>query len=445
MRSKNSVVMRILIKNIRSLVQVEDTVCGIEEYGVNLFREKVCGKDMGYINSIDNAWIVLENGIIADFGTMDEFGPMAVNEEADSFLDGCFNVEIDATGQFVLPSFCDCHTHLVYAGSRETEFMDKVNGLSYKEIAQRGGGILNSVQRLHYTSEEDIFQKSMERVREIIALGTGAVEIKSGYGLNIEDELKMLRVIRKISQESPITVKATFLGAHAIPASYQGRSAEYIDTIINKMIPVIAAEGLAEYIDVFCEEGFFGVEDSDRLLNAGIKYGLRPKVHANQLSFSGGVHLGVKYNAISVDHLESSDVEEFEALLNSDTMPVVLPGASFFLDMRFAPAKRMIDWGLPLALASNYNPGSCPSGDMKFMMSLACIKLKLNTIQAIHAATLNAAYAMGISESHGTIAKGKVANLFITKEIPSLDFIPYAFNTSIIDTIILNGKIIHHE
>jgi len=426
--------MGILIKNIRSLVQVE--------YQQNQLQDKVCGADMGRLNTLENAWVWIENGVIADFGTMDAIN---VFETTDAFHQRGFDEVIDATGRFVLPSFCDCHTHLVYAGSREQEFIDKVNGLSYEEIARRGGGILHSAQRLHHTSEEDLYRQAMERVNEMIAFGTGAVEIKSGYGLNMEDELKMLRVIRRIAHESPMTVKATFLGAHAVPAAYKGRSAEYIDTIINEMIPVIAAEELADYIDVFCEEGFFSVEDSERLLNAGVKYGLRPKVHANQLSFSGGVQVGVKYNAISVDHLESSDIEEFELLAASETMPVALPGASFFLDMHYAPAKRMIDYGLPLAIASNYNPGSCPSGDMKFMMSLACIKMKLNTQQAIHAATLNGAYAMGISESHGTIAKGKVANLFITKEIPSIDFIPYAFNTSIIDKIIVNGKVIKHE
>lgn len=446
--------MGILIKNIKSLVQVEEQP-----------RGWVCGADMGRLNCLEDAWVAIEDGVITDFGTMSDFGRRSdcgardgngtiddygksvdcgagdVNRTmGDSGRRGGFEV-IDAAGRFVLPSFCDCHTHLVYAGSREREFIDKVNGLSYEEIARRGGGILNSARLLHEATEEELFRQAMERVNEIIAFGTGAVEVKSGYGLNVADELKMLRVIRRIAQESPLTVKATFLGAHAVPAEYKGRAEEYVDIIINEMIPVIASEELADYIDVFCEGGFFGVEDSDRLLNAGVKYGLRPKVHANQLSFSGGVQVGVKNNAISVDHLESSDIEEFEVLKNSETMPVVLPGASFFLDMKYAPAKRMIAYGLPVALASNYNPGSCPSGDMRFMMSLGCIKMKLNTQEVINAATLNGAYGMGISEFHGTIARGKVANLFITKEIPSLDFIPYSFNTPIIETILLNGKV----
>jgi imidazolonepropionase len=409
-----------LIKNIKSLVQIATQP-----------QEKVCGAAMSHVDSLENAWLLVEDGLISDFGPM------------ESIPQRQFDLEIDATGRFVLPSFCDSHTHLVYAGSREQEFIDKINGLSYEEIARRGGGIINSAQLLHNTSEEELFLQAMERVNEIVSLGTGAVEIKSGYGLNTEDELKMLRVIRRIKEETPVAVKATFLGAHAVPVPYKEQPAEYVNTIINEMIPVIAAEELADYIDVFCEKGFFNGTDTDRILNAGMKWGLRAKVHANQLSFSGGVQVGVKYNAISVDHLECSDNYEFELLKNSETMPVVLPGASFFLDMHYAPAKKMIDYGLPLAIASNYNPGSCPSGNMKFMMSLACIKMKLNTQQAIHAATINGAYAMGLHESHGSITKGKVANLFITKAIPSLDYIPYSFNTQIIDMVILKGTVIN--
>ncbi|MDR2586585.1 MAG: imidazolonepropionase [Prevotellaceae bacterium] len=408
-----------LITNIKLLIQVEEQPC-----------LRVCGADMSRLNNLENAWLLTNGKFIQDFGTMDRMPK------------GDFEMEIDASDCFVFPSFCDCHTHLVYAGSREQEFIDKINGLSYQEIARRGGGILHSAQLLHITSEEELFRQAMERVREIIAFGTGAVEIKSGYGLNLEDELKMLRVIQRIANESPLTVKSTFLGAHALPSEYNGDTKEYVNDIINEMIPVIATEELADYIDVFCETGFFSVEDTDRILNAGMKYGLRAKVHANQLSFSGGVQVGVKYNAISVDHLESSGIKEFESLNNSETMPVVLPGASFFLNMQHAPAKQMIDYGLPLAIASNYNPGSCPSGDMKFMMSLACINMKLNTQQAINAATINGAYAMDLSHSHGSISKGKVANLFITKPIPSLDSIPYSFNSQIIDTIILKGRII---
>ena len=414
--------MSMLIKNIKSLVQVEDSP-----------REKICGPDMSLLHTLDNAWLLIKDGLISDFGPM------------ESIPQGHYEQELDATGRFLLPSFCDCHTHLVYAGSRELEFIDKVNGLSYIEIAQRGGGILNSMDLLSKTSEEDLFDQSIPRAHEIISKGTGAVEIKSGYGPDLESELKMLRVAKRIAKETPLTVVSTFLGAHAVPKSYAGNKEEYVNDLITTYIPVIATEELADYIDVFCEEGFFSVEDTDRILNVGMKYGLRAKVHANQLSFSGGVQVGVKYNAISVDHLESTDVKEFALLKNTETMPVVLPGASFFLQMHYAPAKKMIDYGLPVAIASNYNPGSCPSGDMKFMMSLASICMKLNTQQVINAATLNGAYAMGLSHSHGSFAKGKVANLFITKPIPSLDFIPYAFNSQIIDTIILKGKILHES
>ena len=410
--------MSMLIKNIKGIVQVEEQL-----------REKVCGADMSSLKTLDDGWLLVENGLISGFGPM------------ECLPQGDFEEEIDATGRFLFPSFCDCHTHLVYAGSREQEFIDKVNGLSYQEIAKRGGGILNSMELLAKTSEEELFEQTMQRALEIISKGTGAVEIKSGYGPDLESELKMLRVAKRIGRETPLEVKSTFLGAHAVPKSYAGNKEEYVNDLINTYIPVIATEDLADYIDVFCEDGFFSVEDADRILNAGMKYGLRAKVHANQLSFSGGVAIGVKYGAISVDHLESSDIEEFEMLKNSETMPVVLPGASFFLNMHYAPAKKMIEYGLPLALASNYNPGSCPSGDLKFMMSLASIHMKLNTQQVINAATLNGAYAMGLSHSHGSIAKGKVANLFLTKEIPSLDYIPYSFNTQIIDTIILKGKI----
>ena len=408
-----------LIKNIKSIVQVEERP-----------REKVCGADMSNLHTLENAWLLLEGGFISDFGVMDDLPQ------------GCFGEEIDAFGCLVFPSFCDCHTHLVYAGSREQEFVDKINGLSYQEIAKRGGGILNSMELLAKTSEEELFDYTLRRAQEIISKGTGAVEIKSGYGPDLESEVKMLRVAKRIAQETPLEVRSTFLGAHAVPRPYAGDKEKYVNDVINAYIPAIAAEGLADYIDVFCEEGFFSVEDTDRILQAGVKYGLRPKVHANQLSFSGGVQVGVRYGAISVDHLECTDLEEFALLKNAPAMPVVLPGASFFLNMNYAPAKKMIEYGLPLALASNYNPGSCPSGDMKFMVSLACINMKLNTQQAIHAATINGAYAMGLSKSHGSIAKGKVANLFITEDISSLDVVPYAFNTPLINKIILKGKII---
>ncbi|NCB27724.1 MAG: imidazolonepropionase, partial [Bacteroidia bacterium] len=333
------------------------------------------------------------------------------------------------------------HTHLVYAGSREIEFFDKLKGLSYSEIAARGGGILNSAKLLHEAAEDDLLKQALLRAREIISFGTGAVEIKSGYGLSLEDELKMLRVARRIGEFTPLTVKTTFLGAHAVPARYTGRREEYVDEIISEMIPVIATDELADYIDVFTEEGFFSVEDTDRILNAGMKYGLRPKVHANQMSFSGGVQVGVKYNAISVDHLEYTGEEEFRVLKESETMATLLPGATQFLEMDYAPAREMIDYGLPVAIATNYNPGSCPSGDMRYMMFLGALKMKMTPNELINAATINGAYAMGLEETHGTIAVGKKANFLITAPIPSIEFIPYAFTSSWIDKIYLNGRL----
>lgn len=409
--------MAILIKNIKKLVQVEETP-----------RQWVAGKDMSKLPTIDNAFLLINDGVIVDFGTMDHIPAVEKN----------FKV-IDAQGRMVFPSFCDSHTHLVYAGSREIEYVDKIRGLSYEEIAKRGGGILNSAELLHNTSEEDLYQQSLQRVNEIIALGTGAVEIKSGYGLTVEDELKMLRVIKRLKDTSPITIKATFLGAHAVPADYKGKQSEYVDLIINEMIPLVASEDLADYIDVFCDKGFFTVEETERILMAGIKYGMRGKIHANELDFSGGIQTGVKYGALSVDHLEFTGDREIEALLHSDTMPTLLPGAAFFLGMVYPPARKMIDAGLPLALASDFNPGSSPSGDMKFVLSLACIIMRLVPEEAINAATINSAYAMGISDTHGSIAKGKVANVFITKPISTYEFMPYAFTTKLVDTVILNG------
>jgi imidazolonepropionase len=348
---------------------------------------------------------------------------------------------IDATGRFVFPSFCDSHTHIVYAGSREMEYTDKIRGLSYAEIARRGGGIINSAKKLHGTSEDELFEQSISRVNEIIGFGTGAVEIKSGYGLNLEDELKMLRVIRRIKNSSPMEIKATFLGAHALPPEYKGKRNRYVDLIINEMIPVIASEDLAEFIDVFCDEGFFSVEDTERILMAGIKFGLTPKLHANELGLSGGIQVGVKYNALSVDHLEFTGDDEIESLLGSDTMPTLLPGSVFFLGLPDPPVRKMINAGLPVALASDYNPGSSPSGNMKFIMSLGCIKLRMLPEEVINAVTINSACAMGLSESHGSIARGKVANVFITKEIPSYEFMPYAFGSNLIETVILKGRI----
>ncbi len=421
--------MRILVKNIKKLVQVEQTsLLDPQEGGI----KKRSGKDMSRLDCIDNAFLCISDGRIFDFG------PMA-NIEDEAFR---ADTIIDATGKMVFPSFCDSHTHIVYAGSRETEFFDKINGLSYMEIAKRGGGILNSAKLLHNTTQDELYRQSVERVNEIIAKGTGAVEIKSGYGLNLEDELKMLRVIKRISDESELTVKATLLGAHAIPERFNGDSCAYTDEVINEMIPVVAAEELAEFVDVFCEKGFFSQTDTDRILNASIKYGLKPKVHANQMSLSGGVQTGVKYNAISVDHLEFIGEEEILLLKNSDTMPTLLPGSTFFLEMNYPPARQMINAGLPLAIATNYNPGSSPSGDMQFMMFLAALNMKLTAQELINAVTINGAYAMDVTDTNGTIAKNKAANLFITKEIPSIEHFIYAYTTPLIDTVILNGRIL---
>lgn len=412
----------LLITNIKKLVQVEDTP-----------RIIVAGKDMASLNTIDNAYLLIEDDKIADFGTM---------ENLPEHLKAANIEQIDATDRMVFPSFCDSHTHLVYAGNREIEYIDKIRGLSYEEIAKRGGGILNSAKRLHDTSEEELYDQSLARINEIISLGTGAVEIKSGYGLTTEDELKMLRVIRRLKETTPITIKSTFLGAHAVPAEYKGRQGEYVDLIINEMIPMVASEDLADYVDVFCDEGFFTVEETERILMAGMKYGLRAKIHANELAYSGGIQAGVKYGALSVDHLEFTGTKEIQCLLGSETMPTILPGAAFFLGMEYPPVRKMMDAGLPLALASDYNPGSSPSGDMKFILSLACIKMRMLPEEAINAATINSAYAIGISDTHGSIAKGKIANVYITKPIPSYEFMPYAYTTKLVDKVILNGVIV---
>lgn len=389
------------------------------------------GKEMAVLPVIENGWLLIEDGIIAGYGPPETM-PVFSNDIR----------RIDAAGGFVFPAFCDPHTHLVYAGSREKEYTDKIRGLSYEEIARRGGGILNSAKLLHETSEEELFRQSMERVREIISFGTGAVEIKSGYGLTTGDELKMLRVIRRIKEESPLTVRATFLGAHAVPAQYRDNRGGYVDLIINEMIPAVAEERLADYTDVFCDRGFFTVEETARILEAGARHGMRPKIHANELDYSGGIQTGVKYGALSVDHLEFTGEEEIAALLGSGTMPTLLPGAAFFLGMTDPPARRMIEAGLPLAMASDYNPGSSPSGNMKLVVSLGCIRLRLLPEEAINAVTLNAAYAMGLSETHGSITVGKKANLFITKKIPSYEYLPYAYGSNLVDRVILNGEIV---
>ena len=412
--------MSILIKNIKSLINID-----------NKPRKWAAGKDLQKLETIENAFLIIKDDKIFDFGKMDNLNP--------NDFDGKI---IDAQGKMVFPSFCDSHTHLVYAGSREIEYGDKIRGLSYEEIAKRGGGILNSAKLLHNTSEDSLYNQALQRINEIIRFGTGAVEIKSGYGLSVEDELKMLRVIKRLKETTPITIKSTFLGAHAVPAEYKGKQDEYVDLVINEMIPVVASEELADYIDVFCDKGFFTVEQTDRILMAGMKYGLRPKIHANELDYSGGIQVGVKYNALSVDHLEFTGDDEISALLNSETMPTLLPGAAFFLGMIDPPVRKMINAGLPVALASDYNPGSSPSGNMKFIMSLGTIKLRMLPEEVINATTINGAYAMGLEEELGSIAKGKIANVYISKEIPTYDFMPYAYTSDLIDQIILNGKII---
>ena len=408
----------LLVKNIAKIV-------GVDESG----RLRVEGSAMNTLGEIDNAWLLVENDRIAAYGTMDKMPEVAPGTEI-----------VDAEGGMLFPSFCDSHTHLVYAGSREQEFIDKINGLSYEEIAKRGGGILNSTDRLHETSEDELYEQAMERIREIISMGTGCVEIKSGYGLTVEDELKMLRVIRRIKETSPITVKATFLGAHAVGRAYKGRQGEYVDLIIREMIPAVAKENLAEFIDVFCDEGFFTVEETERMMQAAAKYGIVPKIHADEMAVSGGVQVGVRNNALSVDHLERMGAEEIKVLAGSRTMPTMLPGAAFFLELPFPPARQMIEAGLGVALASDFNPGSSPSGNMKFVLSLACIKMRMTPAEAINAATLNSAYAMGLSKEYGSITVGKKANFFLTSRIPSIEYIPYAYTSPLVRRVFLQGR-----
>ena len=411
--------MRLLVKNIGTIVGIDTAR-----------RERIAGADMDSMERIDNAWLTAEDGVITAFGSMDNF------PDSQSFE------IIDAQGGVLFPSYCDSHTHIVYAGSREQEFVDKIHGLTYEQIAARGGGILNSAERLHNTSEDELYRQAMERVAEIIAMGTGAVEIKSGYGLSTEDELKMLRVIARIKQNSPLAVKATFLGAHAVPKEYKGRQDEYVDLVCEQMIPAVAAEGLAEAVDVFCDRGFFTVEQTRRIVECGAKYGMRAKIHANELDFSGGVELGVEMGALSVDHLECSGEEQIEALKGSQTMPTLLPGAAFFLGMSYPPARKMVDAGLAVALASDYNPGSSPSGNMRFVTSLASIRMRLTPTEALWAATLNGAAAMGLSDNYGSITVGKVANFFITKPLSSFEFFTYAYNTPLIERIVLSGNVV---
>ena len=411
--------MRTLIINIKELLQVRETTI-----------DKVSGVDMKVLPTLKNAYLLIENDRISDFGKMEDLTETTVD------------TTIDVTGKIVLPSWCDSHTHIVYAGNREGEFVDRINGLSYEEIATRGGGILNSAKKLQHTPEEELYQPSAKRLEEVMALGTGAVEIKSGYGLTLEAELKMLRVIKKLAEDYPIEIKATFLGAHAFPLEFKNNKDAYVSLIVDEMIPKIAEENLAEFIDVFCEDGYFSTQQTDRILTAGKKYGLTPKIHVNQFTIMGGVQIGIKHNALSVDHLEVLDTNDIIALKNGSTMPVALPSCSYFLGIPYTPARKIIDGGLPLALASDYNPGSTPSGNMNFVISTACIKMKMTPEEAINAATINGAYAMNLSKTHGSITKGKKANLIITKPIPTYEFLPYAFGSNLIDTTIINGKLL---
>lgn len=415
--------MKTVIKNISELIQTEKNP-----------RKWVAGADMASIETLEDAFVEMENGIITAFGSMDEW----------TGIEDWNNTEIiDAAGGMVFPSYCDSHTHLVFAASREGEFVDRINGLSYAEIAQKGGGILNSARKLQTASEEELLQAALQRANEIMMLGTGAVEIKSGYGLTVDAELKMLRVIKKLKEISPLTIKATFLGAHALPQEYKGNKDAYMDLVINELLPKVAAEGLAEYVDIFCEKGYFDVADTERLLAAAAQYGLTPKTHVNQFNIIGGVAASVKHNARSVDHLEVMNDKDIEALKASNCMPTLLPSCSFFLGIPYGPARKLMQAGLAVALASDYNPGSTPSGNMNFVASLGCIQLKMTPEEVINATTINTAYAMGLSDELGSIAVGKKANLFISKPMSSYAYLPYAFGHNQIETIIINGKIQH--
>ena len=409
--------MKQLFTNIKELLQVR-------EYPV----DKLSGAEMKELPTIKNAWLLIEDDKIADYGEMNSIPEI----DADK--------TIDAEGKIILPSWCDSHTHIVYAGNRELEFADRINGLSYEEIANRGGGILNSAKTLKETPEEEIYKQSAKRLEEVMKLGTGAVEIKSGYGLTEEGELKMLRVIKKLQQNYNIPIKSTFLGAHAIPKEYKEKPDAYMDLVIEKILPKVAEENLAEYIDIFCEKGYFSVEDTHKLLSAGKKFGLKPKIHVNQFNAIGGIQAGIEHKALSVDHLEVMRPEDIESLKETNTMPVALPSCSLFLSIPYTPAREMLDSGLPLAIATDFNPGSTPSGNMNLVVSLACIKMKMTPEEAINAGTINGAYAMELSKTHGSITKGKQANFILTKEIPSYTFLPYAFGTNSIESVFINGK-----
>lgn len=409
--------MKQLFTNIKELLQVRENTI-----------DKLSGVELKELPTIKNAWLLIDDDKIADYGEMNSIPEI----EADK--------TIDAEGKIILPSWCDSHTHIVYAGNRELEFADRINGLSYEEIANRGGGILNSAKTLQETPEEEVYKQSAKRLEEVMKLGTGAVEIKSGYGLTEEGELKMLRVIKKLQQNYDIPIKATFLGAHAIPKEYKEKPDAYMDLVIEKILPKVAEENLAEYIDIFCEKGYFSVADTHKLLSAAKKFGLKPKIHVNQFNAIGGIQAGIEHKALSVDHLEVMRPEDIESLKGTSTMPVALPSCSLFLSIPYTPAREMLDSGLPLALATDFNPGSTPSGNMNLVVSLACIKMKMTPEEAINAATINGAYAMELSKTHGSITKGKQANFILTKEIPSYTFLPYAFGTNSIESVFINGK-----
>lgn len=411
--------MKTLLINIKELLQIRESSV-----------TKVCGAEMGVVPKIDNAFLLLEDDLIADFGSMENCPTISVDKI------------IDATGKVVLPTWCDSHTHIVYAGNRVQEFVDRINGLSYEEIANRGGGILNSAKRLNQTSEEQIYEESKFRLEEVMKQGTGAVEIKSGYGLTIEGELKMLRVIKRLAQHYPIAIKATFLGAHAFPTQYKENHTAYLDLIINEMLPKIAEEKLADYIDAFLETGYFSVEETERIMEAGKKYGLQAKIHVNQFTAINGIAACVKHDALSVDHLEIVTDHDIEVLKNSNTMPVALPSCSYFISIPYTPARKMMEAGLPLALATDYNPGTTPSGNMNFVVATACIKMKMTPEEAINAATINGAYAMGISDTHGSITRGKKANIIITKPVHSYYQLPYEFGSNLIENVLIEGKLI---
>ncbi|MFD2603588.1 imidazolonepropionase [Flavobacterium suzhouense] len=411
--------MKTLITNIKELLQVREA--GIA---------KVSGKEMAELPLLNNAWLAIENNLIAGFGTM------------ENCPDTLGYTVIDAKGKAVLPAWCDSHTHIVYAGNRVLEFVDRINGLSYEEIFNRGGGILNSAKKLNETSEDDIYEQSKHRLEEVMQQGTGAVEIKSGYGLTVEGELKMLRVIKRLKEEYPIAIKATFLGAHAFPAEYKENHSGYIDLIVNEMLPKIAEEKLADYIDAFLETGYFSIEETERIMEAGKKYGMPAKIHVNQFTAINGIEACVKHDALSVDHLEIVTDEDIEVLKNSNTMPVALPTCSFFISIPYTPARKMLEAGLPLALATDFNPGTTPSGNMNLVVATACIKMKMTPEEAINAATINGAYAMGLSDTHGSITIGKRANLIITKPVTSYYQLPYAFGSNLIETVIIEGKTI---